>query len=207
MCNIIPTAYFPSILYLSLFIKRKFKIEIFETFRKQSCRTRCTVLTANGLQTLSVPVVKVNGNHTLTRDIRICYNEPWQQIHRRCIESAYRKSPYFEHYFPYIEDIFSTEYQTLIDLNDACLKALLKILKKDIDIKHTDNFTPIESDNDLRTTLSDDKNTGNTIFPKYYQVFSDRHGFVPNLSILDLIFNEGTSALSYLENITPDTLF
>ncbi len=207
MIDIFPTAYFPSIFYMSLFIKKKAEIEIFETFRKQSCRTRCTVLTANGLQTLSVPVVKINGNHTLTRDIRICYNEPWQQIHRRCIESAYRKSPYFEHCFPYIEKIFSTEYQTLIDLNDACLKAVLKILKKAVGFCHAGNFTPIEGGGDLRVLLSDDKNTGDTVFPEYYQVFSDRHGFVPNLSVLDLIFNEGPEALPYLEGIIPDIRF
>ena len=89
MSDIFPTAYLPDIRYMSLFLKSEApKIEIFETYQKQSCRTRCSVMTANGLQTLTVPIVKINGNHTMTKDIAISYKEPWQQIHQRCLESA-----------------------------------------------------------------------------------------------------------------------
>ena len=89
MSQIFPTAYLPSIQYVSLFLKAEgATIELFETYQKQSCRTRTNVMTANGIQTLTVPVVKVNGNHTLTKDIEISYKESWQQVHLRCLESA-----------------------------------------------------------------------------------------------------------------------
>ena len=107
MYNIFPTAYLPSIHYMSLFLKTESpSIELFESYKKQSCRTRTNVMTANGIQTLTVPIVKVNGNHTLTKDIEIAYKEPWQHIHMRCLESAYRKSAYFDYYFPYFENIY-----------------------------------------------------------------------------------------------------
>ena len=107
MYHIFPTAYLPSIQYMSLFLKADAPaVEIFETYQKQSCRTRCRVLTANGIQTLTIPVVKVNGNHTMTKDIVISYKEPWQQIHLRCLESAYRKSAYFDYYFHHFEKFY-----------------------------------------------------------------------------------------------------
>ena len=107
MQQIFPTAYLPSIKYVSLFLKSENPvIELYETYQKQSCRTRCRVMTANGLQTLTVPVIKTSGNHTLTKDIEISYKEAWQQVHLRCLESAYRKSAYFDYYFPYFENIY-----------------------------------------------------------------------------------------------------
>lgn len=110
MSQIFPTAYLPSIEYISLFLKAENpRIELFETYYKQSCRTRCEVMTANGIQTLTVPVIKVNGNHTLTKDIEVSYKESWQQVHLRCLESAYRKSAYFDYYFPYFEKIYKQD--------------------------------------------------------------------------------------------------
>ena len=199
MNNIFPTSYLPDIQYLALFLKNAApKIELFETYQKQSCRTRCNVMTANGLQTLTVPIVKTNGNHTLTKDIAISYKEPWQQIHQRCLEAAYRKTPYFEYYFPYLEKAFSTKFNTLIELNEFCLKFILKVLKVNKEIVYTEDFEPISDANDYRVSLSK-WSPESTNFPKYYQVFSDRQPFVSNLSVIDLIFNEGPQSLDYLQ--------
>ena len=115
-------------------------IELFETYQKQSCRTRCKVMTANGVQTLTVPVVKVNGNHTLTKDIEIDYKESWQQIHLRCLESAYRKSAYFDYYFPYFEKIYRERFKTLVEMNDYCLKVIIKLLKVKKEYLYTEDF-------------------------------------------------------------------
>lgn len=206
MNNIFPTSYLPDIQYVSLFLKNEApKIELFETYQKQSCRTRCNVMTANGLQTLTVPIVKTNGNHTLTKDIAISYKEPWQQIHQRCLEAAYRKTPYFEYYFPYLEKAFSTKFDTLIELNEFCLKFILKVLKINKEIVYTEDFLPISDANDYRVSLSKWSPEG-TNFPKYYQVFDDRQPFVSNLSVIDLIFNEGPDTSNYLSTL-PSFIF
>lgn len=195
MSNIFPTAYLPSIEYVSLFLKTDdVSIELYETYQKQSCRTRCNVMTANGIQTLTIPVIKTNGNHTLTKDIEISYKEAWQQTHLRCLESAYRKSAYFDYYFPYFEKIYKQKFNTLIELNDYCLKTILKLLKVKKEYSYTEDFEKIVDDKDFRISLS--KNNYNNFEMKpYYQVFADRHGFVSNLSIVDLLFNEGSNSM------------
>lgn len=197
MSHIFPTAYLPSIEYVSLFLKTEnASIELFETYQKQSCRTRTNVMTANGIQTLTIPVIKTNGNHTLTKDIEISYKESWQQIHLRCLESAYRKSAYFDYYFPYFEKIYKQKFNTLIELNDFCLKTILKILKVKKDYSFTTDFEKIINENDYRISLS--KGTNKIEIKPYYQVFADRHGFIPNLSIVDLLFNEGPNSIHNL---------
>lgn len=197
MSHIFPTAYLPSIEYVSLFLKTDdASIELFETYQKQSCRTRTNVMTANGVQTLTIPVIKTNGNHTLTKDIEISYKESWQQIHLRCLESAYRKSAYFDYYFPYFEKIYRQKFNTLAELNDFCLKTILKILKVKKDYSFTTDFERITDENDYRVSLS--KGTNKIEMKPYYQVFADRHGFIPNLSIIDLLFNEGPNSIHNL---------
>ena len=197
MSHIFPTAYLPSIEYVSLFLKAEdASIELFETYQKQSCRTRTNVMTANGIQTLTIPVIKTNGNHTLTKDIEISYKESWQQIHLRCLESAYRKSAYFDYYFPYFEKIYKQKFNTLVELNEFCLKTILKIMKVKKDYSYTTDFEKIIDENDYRISLS--KGTNKIEMKPYYQVFADRHGFIPNLSIVDLLFNEGPNSIHNL---------
>ena len=197
MSHIFPTAYLPSIEYVSLFLKTEdASIELFETYQKQSCRTRTNVMTANGIQTLTIPVIKTNGNHTLTKDIEISYKESWQQVHLRCLESAYRKSAYFDYYFPYFEKIYKQKFNTLVELNDFCLKTILKIMKVKKDYSFTTDFERITDENDYRISLS--KGTNKIETKPYYQVFADRHGFIPNLSIVDLLFNEGPNSIHNL---------
>lgn len=197
MSHIFPTAYLPSIEYVSLFLKTEdASIELFETYQKQSCRTRTNVMTANGVQTLTIPVIKTNGNHTLTKDIEISYKESWQQVHLRCLESAYRKSAYFDYYFPYFEKIYKQKFNTLVELNDFCLKTILKIMKVKKDYSFTTDFERISDEKDYRISLS--KGTNKIEMKPYYQVFADRHGFIPNLSIVDLLFNEGPNSIHNL---------
>ena len=194
MSRIFPTAYLPSIEYVSLFLKTEdASIELFETYQKQSCRTRTNVMTANGVQTLTIPVIKTNGNHTLTKDIEISYKESWQQVHLRCLESAYRKSAYFDYYFPYFEKIYRQKFNTLVELNDFCLKTILKIMKVKKDYSFTTDFERLADENDYRISLS--KGSNKIEMKPYYQVFADRHGFISNLSIVDLLFNEGPNSI------------
>jgi len=193
------TAYFPSISYMARFLAEDEPlIEVFETYRKQTYRNRCRVMTANGVESLSVPVVKVNGNHTMTKDIIISPVEPWQHIHSRCLESAYKAAPYFDHYYDYLKPIFEGRFERLVDLNDAALQVVLKMLKVNKETVHTTDYVR-DCENDLREVFSPKKPIDSRLFPTYYQVFSEKFPFAPDLSVLDLIFNEGPEAIDYLK--------
>ena len=195
------TTYFPCISYMARFLKDSSPvIEMWETYHKQTYRNRCRVMTANGVKNLSVPVVKVNGNHTMSKDVTVSYKEHWQQIHRRCLESAYKAAPYFDHYYPFLEPIFNTRFERLIDLNDATLKAVLKMMKIQKEIVHTTDYVHMV-ENDLREAFSPKAEATNS-FPEYYQVFDTKFPFAPDLSILDLIFNEGPEAITYLDKLS-----
>ena len=195
------TAYFPSIGYMARFLGEDEPfIEVWETYHKQTYRNRCRVMTANGVESLSVPVVKVNGNHTMTKDMSISPIEPWQHIHSRCLESAYKAAPYFDHYYDYLKLIFESRFERLVDLNDAALQAVLKMLKVNKEIVHTTDYV-CEAENDLREAFSPKKQVDASLFPSYYQVFSEKYPFAPDLSVLDLIFNEGPEAMRYLRKL------
>ena len=199
------TAYFPSISYMARFLAEDEPlIEVYETYHKQTYRNRCRVMTANGVENISVPVIKVNGNHTMTRDVMISPIEPWQHIHSRCLESAYKASPYFDHYYDYLKPIFENRFDRLVDLNDATMEAVFKMLKVNKEIKHTTDYIR-EAENDLREAFSPKKPVDASLFPTYYQVFSEKFPFAPDLSVLDLIFNEGPEAIGYLKNKTGFT--
>ena len=192
------TAYFPCISYMARYIDDSAPvIEIWETYHKQTYRNRCCVMTANGVESLSVPVVKVNGNHTMTKDVVVSYKEHWQQIHRRCLESAYKAAPYFDHYFDLIKPLFETRFERLIDLNDAALTAVLKMLKINKEIVHSTDYTHVV-ENDFREAFSPKALSNPDSFPEYYQVFNNKFPFTPDLSILDLVFNEGPEAMTFI---------
>ena len=192
------TAYLPSISYLAHFLTDEHPvIEAFETYHKQTYRNRCRVMTANGVENLSVPVMKVNGNHTMTKDVEISYKEHWQQIHSRCLESAYRASPYFDHYYPLLRPLFEKRFDRLIDLNDTALQCLFSMLKVSKEIIHTTDYIPMTA-NDLREAFSPKAVANPELFPPYYQVFSTKFPFSPDLSVLDLIFNEGPQSATYI---------
>ena len=195
------TAYFPSISYMARFLAEDEPlIEVFETYRKQTYRNRCRVMTANGVESLSVPVVKVHGNHTMTKDIIISPVEPWQHIHSRCLESAYKAAPYFDHYYDYLRPIFEGHFERLVDLNDAALQAVLRMLKVKKEIVHTTDYMH-EVENDLREAFTPKKAIENNSFPEYYQVFGTKFPFAEDLSVLDLVFNEGPEAVEYLSSL------
>lgn len=195
---IFPTVYFPCISYVARLLADDAPvIEIFDTYHKQTYRNRCHVMTANGVQMLSVPVKQVNGNHTMTKDMVISTVEPWQQIHRRCLESAYMSSPYFEHYYSYLSPIFEQHFEKLIDLNDAALKAILKMLKVKKEISYTSDYVK-EAEKDFRNLFVKRPVENQSPITPYYQVFENKFPFAPDLSVLDLIFNEGPEAMDYI---------
>lgn len=199
---IFPSSYFPSVGYLTELLKFEIvEIEIHESYPKQTIRNRCSILSANGLLHLTVPVIKVNGNNTKTCDIKIFNDEPWQQKHLRAIESAYKSSPFFDHYIYHFEKIFNRKYDRLIDLNDEILQVVCTRLKLNKTISFTKTYVKESKDFFDQRQSFNGKTINTTIdYKPYNQVFSDRFTFQPNLSFLDLLFNEGPDTMDYLHS-------
>ncbi|MCK9321736.1 MAG: WbqC family protein [Bacteroidales bacterium] len=200
---ILSTAYFPNIQYISKFVLYdEISIEQMDTYAKQTYRNRCLILAANGPLHLTVPIVK--NFRTPVKDILIDYSEEWQKKQSRAILSAYKNTAFYDHYFPELEYFFVKKEKFLIDLNTKILDTLLGSIGISKSYKITDDYIKNpENTIDLRDKIHPkaSKNTHDANFEpsEYYQVFSDRHGFIPNLSIIDLLFNEGPLTLSKLK--------
>ena len=203
---LLSTAYLPNTQYIRAIAQNKqTTIESYENFPKQSFRNRCQIYTTAGAASLSIPIVKVNSKH-YTRDTKISYDEHWQSRHWHAIVSAYNSSPYFEYFKDDFEPFYRKRYEFLLDYNNSINSLIFKILNIKTEIKFTENY--IEPDdplyNDLRNEIHPKKRQ--TIGENYYnetpypQVFDSKHGFIPNLSIIDLIFNMGYEASEYLKN-------
>ncbi|MBC8265456.1 MAG: WbqC family protein [Flavobacteriales bacterium] len=172
------------------------EIEQYEHFVKQSIRNRCDIYGANGKLTLSIPKQRKASSKTLIKDIKIAYNHPWQKEHWKSICSAYRSSAYFEFY----EDLFVPFYEKnetfLLDFNLKLQEVVFKCLQIKDSSTLTKSYQKKILKNDFRNSIFEIKNT-----LKYHQVFEDKCGFIPNLSIIDLLFNLGPESSQYLLNI------
>lgn len=185
--NVFPTAYFPSIFYLKkLYGYSNPLIEIQENFPKQTIRNRCEILTSNGILTLSIPVLHISSGKQLTKDVQIDYSKNWQIDHWRAIQSAYASAPYFEDYFEEVKLIINEKSQFLIEKNERILGFIESILEIKSNFSYSNKF---ENQIAIQKNLFLDRNLNEV--KSYQQVFSYKKDFVPNLSILDLIFNEG----------------
>ncbi len=196
---ILSSAYLGPIEYFSLLKKNEDSlIEHHEHFIKQTYRSRCEIYSPNGLHTLSIPLVKRNHRQSM-KDIQISYDYDWRTIHWRTLESSYKRSPFFEYYEDDLYPFFHQEkYKYLIELNQALQEQVLLLLKLKTSYSFTKSYKA-EYPNlvDLRNVIIP-KSEEHTYQPKKYtQVFETRHGFLPNLSIVDLLFNEGPRACDY----------
>lgn len=181
----------------------RIQFEIDETYPKQTIRNHCTILTANGTQKLSIPVFRSLGSKSKTREIQLLHDEKWQNVHWRALTTAYNKSPYFEHYGFRIQKILDKKHPYLYQLNIDLMNLIFDILKMDIEITLSERWQ-MEADNciDLRNFEFERNKFFIELSAPYYQVFSDRQDFHPNLSILDLIFNEGPAGMHYIRNLS-----
>lgn len=191
MPGIFPVAYFgPVAYYREMAQAGEILFEVHEHYVKQTLRNRTSILGPNGVQILSIPVIKPGGNKTLTKDIRIAYAENWQKNHWKAIESAYSPSPYFEHYGQEVKEMIDFEESSLFHFNQNIHQNIVRWLGLDIQSGTTEMYTPA-LENDFRNQFKD---TGDLSEKSYTQVFSPEGKFVPGLSILDAIFNLGPMA-------------
>jgi len=207
-CILLSTAYFAPIRYFSkLLFYPEIYIEHHENFIKQTYRNRTVILGANGPISLIVPVEKGRAQKIKIKDLRIAYDEEWQRNHWRTIFSAYNSSPFFEYYADDIEPFFRRRYQFLFDFNRQITETILEVLEIPVSLNLTEDFEKVpENCLNFREQISPKNHLiepdPNFVAHLYTQVFSEKFGFIPDLSILDLLFNEGPSAFEILETST-----
>ena len=192
--TILPIAYMPSVEYVARLLREECVIDLGENYIKRSQRNRAQILSANGVMSLTVNVENANRPRQKIKDVRIDYSKRWQHQHWVSILSAYKSSPYFDHYAHLLEPYYKREWQYLADYNMEYLSTLLRLLGVDDKVNISEKYIATsEGDLDLRPK----HNEGSTFVAEpYFQVFSDRMPFEANLSILDLLMCEGPQAVS-----------
>jgi hypothetical protein len=203
---LLSTACFPPVQYFTkLVLFEKIYLEQFENFTKQTYRNRYEIYGANGIVSLVVPVVKGRNKKIKIRDLLISYDTGWQRNHWRTLFSAYNSSPFFEYFQDDIQPFFEKPWKYLFDYNHEILATICSLLEIEPDLVMTDDFEKVPKNTlNLREAISPKKHKtadDQHFRPQpYTQVFSEKTGFIPNLSILDLLFNEGPNATNALEN-------
>lgn len=195
--------YFGPISFYSELIKyEEIMIEAAENYQKQTYRNRQYIYGANGRLMLNIPVKRGTSQKRQTyKDCEIENSFSWQSLHFKSLETAYRTSPYFEFYEADIEPLYQKTYQSLFEYNLVCLETVFNLLNKKPKLQFTESYkVEYNSVTDCRDLIRA-KNSNYNIDAAYHQVFEDKHGFIPNLSILDVIFNLGLESLKYLQSI------
>ena len=217
---LLSTAYFPPVSYFAALANAETAvIERCETYQKQSYRTRCHIYSANGLLVLTLPVLRTvpavpeaglaaqaPTHKADIREIRVDYTKPWLQQHKRALEAAYCSSPFFEYYRDDLFAVLDRREEFLLELNTALTELLAELIGLSVRVAGTDSYreTAPPGTADLRRLIHP-KRKGSAplqvwgMEKPYYQVFSGKQGFLPDLSVLDLLFNEGPESISYLK--------
>ncbi len=194
--------YFPSIAHFIGFLNHdSILFEKEDNYQKQTYRNRTYVYGANGKQILTVPIKHTKeDNHQKYREVKIENNFPWQKEHWKTLQTAYRTSPFFEFYEDDIAPIFEEQHQFLYDLNIKTIKTICNCLDIPLHFSFTKTYEKNIVDNFIDgRSLVNAKKENYQNFEKYTQVFNEKHGFIPNLSILDLLCNEGPNSINYLK--------
>ena len=197
---LLPIFYLPPISWFAVFLKEENEIvlEQYENFPKQTYRNRTNIYCANGRLSLIIPI-----NHSgerVMKEIKVSHRENWQKLHWKSIKTAYQSSPYFEFYEDKLQKIFEFESDSLIQFNLNALKIVLDILKTEKAYSLNIEYVKIPLEENYREKFSAKKES-EIEMEEYYQTFTDKMGFMKDLSILDLICNKGPETLTYLKNI------
>ena len=197
---VLPMCYLPPVEYFVELNKYKpnILIEREEHFPKQTYRNRTNIYSPDGVLALTVPVMKGSKNHTKIKDVKISYDFKWQRLHWMGLQACYRRSAYFEYYEDDLAPFYEDKHEFLFDYNEQYLQLLLKLLKIKAAITYTETYeAAYPALIDLREVISP-KREPVFVQKPYFQVFEENHGFIKNLSIVDLLFNQGPQALNYL---------
>ena len=196
---LLQTTYFgPIQWYQKLYRYNSSLIEQYDSYQKQTYRNRCVIATANGLQALTVPV---EHNFQLVKDLRISDHNQWRRVHWNALQSAYSESPFFEYYADDLRPFFEQKYDYLLDFNEAIRQKICELIDIHPNVEYTSEYiSHLSSLDDFRDVIHAKHPQPDEGFtPKeYWQVFQHKHGFLPNLSILDLLFNMGPESVFFL---------
>ncbi|MDH6252900.1 hypothetical protein M2347_002627 [Chryseobacterium sp. H1D6B] len=197
---LLPVFYLPPISWFSVFLdaENEVVLEQFESFPKQTYRSRTNIYGANGKLSLIIPI-NHNGKREI-KDIEISYIENWRKIHWKSIKTAYQSSPYFEYYEDKFIKLFDLKEKYLFDFNEKGLEILQQILKTEKAYSLNEEYIKNPLELNFREKFST-KIPSEFEMEEYYQTFSDKLGFLKDLSILDLICNKGPETLTYIKNI------
>ncbi|WP_298555264.1 WbqC family protein [uncultured Algibacter sp.] len=203
---VIHPTYFPNVAhFIAIVASNEVVFETDDNFLKQTYRNRTYIYGANGKLGLNIPVIHTQKNRQKYRDVKIYNEDNWQSLHWKSLLSAYRTSPFFEYYEDELQHLFTEKADFLLDYNLKCFEVVCDCLQLDLNTTKTEIYQKhITNKTDFRQLVNAKKEPIYT-FEKYTQVFNNKHGFIQNLSILDLLFNEGPNALNYLESqtVTP----
>lgn len=207
MKSVLHPVYFPNIATMAVLVSNEVIWEVHDNYQKQTFRNRCHICTDQGKHMLNLPIHHVGGNQGRQKykDVRLDNVSKWQRQHWRTLQTAYRTSPFFEFYEDDLAPLFEKPIKYLLDLNIKTIDFLCDSLSIENSITQTSMYQlKLESDKDARY-LVNAKQKISIEQEAYNQVFGERHGFIENTSTLDLLFNEGPNALSYLKqvNIEP----
>ena len=198
---VIHPTYFPNLAhFLAIVNAYEVVLEMDDNFLKQTYRNRSYIYGANGKLGLNIPVIHSQKNRHKYRDVKIYNQDNWQSLHWKSLLSAYRTSPFFEFYEDELHPLFTEKTEFLLDFNLKSFEVICVCLQLELNTSKTKTYQKfIEDKTDFRHLVNAKKEAPYT-FETYTQVFNNKHGFIPNLSILDLLFNEGPNALNYLES-------
>jgi len=204
---LLSTTYFgPIQWYQKLYRAESVLVEQWESFQKQTYRNRCLIATTQGIQALTVPVERGNATSQvrhqrtmLIKDIRISNHGNWRHLHWNALQSAYGESPFFEYYQDDVRPFFEKRWDFLLDFNEQIRQTLCELIDIQPRVTFTEDYQPL-ADNDYREAIRPKHTAPDPDFvPRpYYQVYQQKHGFLENLSILDLLFNMGPESIFYL---------
>ncbi|MBB5638071.1 hypothetical protein HDF26_001441 [Pedobacter cryoconitis] len=198
---IFPLFYLPPVSYFSALNAHNYEfiLEKEEHFPKQTYRNRTRIYSPNGALDLFLPVIKGSKYHTKVKDVKISYDFKWQRLHWLSLESCYRNSAYFEYYEDELAVFYNKKFEFLFDYNLEILQWIFKQLKKPADFNFTTEYIKeIPAENDYRSKIHFKEPELIVPAKPYFQVFEDRMGFMPNMSIVDLLFNQGPQTKNYL---------
>jgi len=197
-------AYLPPVQYMTKFLAyERVYIEMHENFQKQSYRNRCVIYGANGPLTLVIPVKKKHSIKNIITDIRIDYNTEWQNIHWKSLVSAYQNTPFFEFYKDELHELIFSNDVLLVDFNLKLLDLIFRLLNLDKSYSLSKEYLNNTELHDYRQSINPKQRLQKSDWffqpVRYQQVFVERYGFIPNLSVVDLIFNAGPDGRRILE--------